>query len=374
MHPSSRPRPVADLPCEAMLARADELARRWAIALILARPPERIGDVPLEDLARRAPSLCAQALRAIRSDIELERLIGGGAPTGREDTAAARQLAAVCGASDPAAAVEAVEALRGVLWEALLERLSESSARVVGDISDRLAYVCAAALAVAVRAMPAPAAPTSLDDAHTSGAPTREPAAAARFASRAVIVDERMRSSFDASTSSAGGEIEIRDERCEEGPSAWIGSVGAQLERFKRDRLPFAVLLAELVDVERLRREVPTEEFARLAERVERTLTAALGASRGSLTRERPGRCWLLVPDTDRDEADRLAERLADAVASDSAHRGAPLALVVGTAVCPEDGREAAALAAHADVGLYAARSAARSAPPRLPRTGPAAS
>jgi predicted signal transduction protein with EAL and GGDEF domain len=48
------------------------------------------------------------------------------------------------------------------------------------------------------------------------------------------------------------------------------------------------------------------------------------------------------------------------AVASAVRHRGAPLELAVGSAVCPDDGREAPALAAHADVGLYAARSAAR--------------
>jgi hypothetical protein len=41
----------------------------------------------------------------------------------------------------------------------------------------------------------------------------------------------------------------------------------------------------------------------------------------------------------------------------------------VGTAVCPDDGREPAALAAHADVGLYAARSSARAAGRRAAAT-----
>ena len=39
-------------------------------------------------------------------------------------------------------------------------------------------------------------------------------------------------------------------------------------------------------------------------------------------------------------------------------HNGAPLQLAVGTAVCPENGQEAAALAAHADVELSAVRAA----------------
>jgi len=382
-----------------VLARADELARLWAIALILARPVDGIGDVPLEDLAREAPSLCAQVVRAVQSDVELGRLTGRGAPSGREDSAPARRLAAISGARDTAAAVEAVEALRGVLWEALLDQLSRpifdrSSARLLGDVSDRLAYVCAAALAAAVDAALAPAARAPFHEVEVAiGVPeptVRDLARVPPPGRRAVIVDERARvpaaqrgarAPEDAPTQAArrpperplswdesppippgarAAEIEIRDERVEEGPAAWIGSIGAQLERFKRDGLPFAVLLVELVDIERLRREELPEVLSRLAGHVERALADALGAWSGSLTRERPGRCWLLVPETDRAGAGQLAERLALAVASCARHRGVPLEVAIGTAVCPEDGREAPALAAHADVGLYAARSAVR--------------
>jgi len=47
-------------------------------------------------------------------------------------------------------------------------------------------------------------------------------------------------------------------------------------------------------------------------------------------------------------------------VASGASHRGVPLAVTIGSAVCPDDGTDAAALAARADVGLYAARAAGR--------------
>ncbi len=418
-----------------MLARADELARRWAIALILARPLDGIGEVPLGELAREAPLLCAQALRAVQSDVELERLTGRGAPTGREDSAAARRLAAICGVRDPAAIVDAVEALRGVLWEALLGELKEPPARLVGDIADRLSYVCAALLAAAIETARPPAGERG-GDAQGAVGPSvpatrvrpREPSLASAAGSDAVIVDERPPASAASSvkerppsraesppqplpeppsqpapapwasrgrerplswdesppvppraTRARAGlppwdrpqpvlpgapeaEIEIRDERGEEGPAAWIGSIGAQLERFERDSLPFAVLLVELVDIERLHRRESPEELSRLAGQMERALAAEIGApSSGSLTRERPGRWWLLAPGTVRARAERLAERLAHAVASGASHRGAPLAVAIGTAVCPEDGRETAALAAHADVGLYAARSTVRS-------------
>jgi GGDEF domain-containing protein len=48
------------------------------------------------------------------------------------------------------------------------------------------------------------------------------------------------------------------------------------------------------------------------------------------------------------------------AVAAPGAHAGRGLGLSVGVAMCPEDGRDAPALAAHADISLYAARSASR--------------
>ncbi len=401
--PIPRARAVADLPCDALSARADELARRWASALILSRPLEAIGQLPLQELARDAPMLCGQVLRAVQSDVELERMSGRGEPTGREQSAAARRLAAITGAHDAAALVEAVEALRGVLWEALIGQLTEPSARQVGDIADRLAYVCAVALATALQTQAPSAAPARADDAPAAPAVVDVPAPATREHARvsapaggAVIVDERPRESAAASSPSERplswdesppilprasharmgslswdeppptaaeapqAEIEIRDERGEEGPAAWIGSIGAQLERFERDALPFAVLLVELVDIERLRRRESPEELMRLAGQMEHALAAEVGASPGSLTRERPGRCWLLSPGTDRPGAERLAERLVHAVAAGASHRGTPLAVAVGTAVCPEDGREAAALAAHADVGLYAARSAVR--------------
>src|SRR5437879_12863844 len=121
-HQAPRAGPVAGLPLDAMVARAEELARRWAIALVLARPLDGLGGIPLEDLAREAPELCAQAVRALESDAELDRLTGSVA-TGREESAPARRLLAISGARDAAALVRDVEALRGALWECQREEL-----------------------------------------------------------------------------------------------------------------------------------------------------------------------------------------------------------------------------------------------------------
>lgn len=352
------------------------------MALIGAHPLDAISEVPLEEFARDAPSLCAQMIRAMQSDAELESLTGRG-DRAHAAGAPAQRLAAIVGARDGVAMVEALEALRGVLWQVLLDQMAEPSARQVGDIADRLAHVCAEALAVALGAGTARAIESSHDEAAVVNAgsepATQPPAAVAASGRRAIIVDERH--SFERPLSwdesppvppgARANEIEIRDERREEGPAAWIKSIGGQLERFERDRLPFAVLLVELREIERLRREQLSKELAGVLAGVEGALAAVLGARAGSLTRERPGRYWLLIPDTDRAGALELAGQLTHAVASCRGEAGAPLELAIGAAVCPDDGLEASALAAHADVGLHADRSAVRaSAARRAPIDG----
>jgi GGDEF domain-containing protein len=189
--------------------------------------------------------------------------------------------------------------------------------------------------------------------------PVRDPAAERRFSEGDPSRADRRPSKGDSLRRSRP-QIEIRDVRGEEGPAAWIGSIGRRLERHEQDGSPFAVLLIELIDIERLRLAEPAEEFSRLTEVVEEALARELRPA-DSLTRERPGRYWLLAPRTDGPDAQVLAERVARAVRSSASHRGTPLEAAVGVAICPEDGRRASELAAHADVGLYAARAAGRS-------------
>ena len=164
-------------------------ARRWAIALLLARPLREMSEVPLEDLAREAPALCAQAIRALDSDAELEKLAAGG----RGGSMWASRL----NAPDAPATVYEIEALRGVIWQALLEELERpsfdrSSVRLIGDLADRLAHVCATTLA----AMLTPRSETSVDESHLvpgtrhEEAP-RTPPRSSHGRSPAVLVDER---------------------------------------------------------------------------------------------------------------------------------------------------------------------------------------
>lgn len=379
-HPAPRARPVAGLPLEALIEGAQELARGWAIALLLARPLDGIGEIPFEEIARRGPSLCGQLLRSLCSEAELALLCGAEQAPARCGAPLARELAALAGAHDAAATIAATEALRGVIWEALRDRISSdvspdpSRARTLADASDRLAHICAAMLTQAIAGL------ASSDGHASSEASSEDPGARASKVPAAsgpaggasaaiVIVDERHRQEAlrqggprvsappheptVAAEAIRPGEIEIRDEREEEGPAAWIGSIGRQLERFEQDRLSFAVLLVEFSDA---------PSAGPLTETLEGVLRRALSDSGGSsLTRERDGRYWLLAPRTDRSGANDLAERLTLGITAAGAAQGAEVLVAVGTAVCPQDGTQTSALAAHADIGLYAARSRMRS-------------
>ncbi len=155
-------------------------------------------------------------------------------------------------------------------------------------------------------------------------------------------------------------KIEIRDVRREEGPSAWVSSVGRLLTRHSEDGLPFAVLLVEIVDVARLERSETPHDLHGLVAQVESALGRGMRAT-DQLSRETLGRYWLVAPETNGTGARMLAERLARLVRTSASHRGVPMEVAIGIAVCPDDGIEAPALAARADLGVYSARATGRS-------------
>ncbi len=138
-----RARPVADAPVAALAGRAEELAHRWAVALILARPLSSLSQLPLEDVARFAPSLCEALARALSTEEELERLAG------EEHARAARDWLRAL-APEPSELVADVEALRSIFWEALVAELRDAPARLICDLADRLSFVCARLLAAAL--------------------------------------------------------------------------------------------------------------------------------------------------------------------------------------------------------------------------------
>lgn len=169
---------------------------------------------------------------------------------------------------------------------------------------------------------------------------------------RASLVDEqRARRSPEA--------IEVRDVRRTEG-SAWRSAVQRRLARFAEEGAPFSVLVVEVLDAVRLALAQPPEEAQRLTCAIETAIAAVLRPA-DSLIREAEGRYWLIAPDTGAALARSLAEQLAAAAGGSASHRGAPIRVTVGIAVCPEHGRDADTLIGHADMDLYAAQAAGRS-------------
>jgi hypothetical protein len=157
MERAIRARPVADAPVDELVERAEELARRWAVALVAARELSRMADVPLQLLASEAPALCAQLSRALGSDTELAQLLDS--PDARADAGVERSPAPwawIAADGDAAAAVRDVEALRGVVWAAAWGELRDPLPGQVAELADRLAFVCASLLA-AVLARDTPA-------------------------------------------------------------------------------------------------------------------------------------------------------------------------------------------------------------------------
>lgn len=356
-HPTPAPRALAELHLEGALARRDEITRRWVIALVSSRPLEDLAGLPLELLARRGPELCEQLIDAVRCDRELERLRGRVQAGAGDAAGGAVGVGELTGARTAAELVEALELLRGVLCEALREEISEPSSRQTADLCERVAHVCAVTLAGALAGGLAATHHNPTRD-HLRGGSAPGSEVGVPPGARPLIVDELddvRAPEREPLGSHAGGEgghaIAIRDRRGEPAPTAWLEAIARELERHEPQELPFAVLLVELRDLERLRlQSTPARLAADLA-----SLEQLLAGS-GSVIRERPGRYWVLASGADRREARLLAERLADAVLA--AGPGEPLATLIGIAVYPADGRHAAALAAHADVDLIAARAA----------------
>lgn len=300
-----------------------------------------------------------------------------------------------------ARAARAAQQLCDALWQSLHEELRQPSTARVVELSERLAEVSstvamlAAATPVPVdppapAAPPAPvyppapaAPPAATSNPSAAQAPPVErrtppppsqpdppppaalqsiPMPAGEYTFTTLIDEQKSPAPAEslASVQPIQPEIEIRDVRREEGPTAWVSSVGRLLSRHAEDGLPFAVLLVEIVDVARLERSETPHDLHGLVAKVESALGRGMRAT-DRLSRETLGRYWLVAPETNGTGARMLAERLARLVRTSASHRGIPLEVAIGIAVCPDDGTEAPALAARADLGVYSARATGRS-------------
>jgi hypothetical protein len=282
-------------------------------------------------------------------------------------------------------AANAARALCDVLWEVLQEQLGVLSERRVAVDGASAPTPDAAQLAEGLADVTATLALLAGTYGGAAVPSIATPADATQSAARAVPT------SADAQSAAV-----LIDERDEQGhtppqgpPAAASRLIGSALKRFERDGLPFAVLLVELLHLEHLRLGARTGEQPYIARLIESAFTQALetigGGPAASLAPEPPDRYWLLVPEANRLGAHAVAGSLVSAFGPVAAaagradptgqyfaalstqgspvragQNGAPQQLAVGTAACPENGRDAATLARHADLELTAARAAAQ--------------
>jgi GGDEF domain-containing protein len=380
-------RPVADAPVAVLIAAPDALARDWLVALLARAPLETAAAVPVADLAREAPALCSAMVRALASELELERLAQG------DLAGLAARAGALAGAREPAAAVEAIETLRGVLWAAALGELRRPEPALVADLADRLAAVTAVVSAASLRATservppsplsaPESAAPPSGSAAPAppeTGAPASGPAASGPPETLAptppaseprVVPDAPAPSPLHAvgepsrwdptdavrTVQQAAGAVEpeVRDLR----PRIQDGRASEHIAHRVADHLvdhrTLAELLVELDGVERL--VAAGDDALAAAQAAEHALEGLLRQGDGA-RREGPGRVWITLPGTGPAGARALALRIAVAVERAAEHRGAPLTVSSGIAVFPGDAVDAEALMDRAEEALFRARA-----------------
>lgn len=252
-------------------------------------------------------------------------------------------------------AANAAEQLCSALWEAVHEEIQAGKALEVVALTDRIAEVCRSVSAAAGTAGSGAGRAAERGRPEVDEERPQAPADA-RFDGPlgmgdrpAALIDEH---------EGAATPIAIRDVRVAEG-TAWAEAIGRRLERYGDDRVPFAVLLIEVLDLERLRVAMGPGEAHRQIREVEGAIVEQLRPA-DALLRESDGRYWLIAPQTDGTVAGALAQRIASATRRATSHRGVPLEVSLGIALCPEHGVDAAALTAHADIDLYAAEAEGR--------------
>jgi GGDEF domain-containing protein len=313
------PAPVADVP-PATIADGVAPAKAWLLALIAARELPDAAAVPVAELTRDGPMLCAAILRTVGSDRELEL------------PPVAARAGAMAGAGSAASTVAAVGLLRGALWESLRAAMPPLDAATTAALAERLAWVCDRVAAAAVGAAARGAEPPALR--------VRD----ARGETAALAADRRVPASREAAALDA--------DRASRAALDWRAGAA----RLLADGRGFALLAVEVDDVARLLAadaDGAADALARAEDAVRRELRPA-----DVLGREQDGRLWVVAAGLAASGGRALAERLADAVAATATLGGSPLTISVGIAAAPTDGADVDALAAHADEALFSARAA----------------
>lgn len=296
-------RPVGGAPIDELLARGEDLAKGWLLALLEQAPLDSAPAILAADLVRDGPRLCEAAVRALADDLDLRRIEPGGALE-----LLVSQTGRLAGTSDPGATLRAVDALQAVIWSALRSELGGADPDLVADLAQRLALVIECIRTAALRGVDS--APEPLRVLQGESEPSPQP--------------------------------------------LWIRALEEEILHAERTKAPLSLLLVELEDADRLlaveRLERAGATFGGFAQAVRTVLR-----QRDLLARETDGRAWVIARATARAGAQALGERIAEAVRAAEPWRGAPLSVTVGVAVLGENGDDLTSLVEAAEENRFAA-------------------
>ena len=380
-----RPGPVVAEGVEALLLRAEELAKGWLLALVEDAPLEAAAAIMAGDVARDGPRICDAVVRAISDEADLRRIEPGGVL--EPLVSRAGELAGVESAEADA---HAVDTLRSVIWSALRVELARDDPEVLADAGERLSLVAELVRAAVLRRRAGgevagdPARPVSplrvaRPETRASGFPRRRASDSPERrgeGSAAPGLDVAGSGEAAGGTAGAGGiaqdgATEGSDpgaDRPNEAPgysearapivgdALWIGALRDEIVRAARASLPLSLLLVELDEADRLVAVEPHREASATFGRFAQAVRTAL-RNHDVLACETESRAWIIARDTGRAGAQALGSRIVAAVPAGESWRGAPLTVSVGLAVLGEDGHNAATLIDAAEQMRFAAEA-----------------
>ena len=399
-----RARPVADAPVDALLARVDDVAKGWLLAVLESAPLKDAASILAGELAREGPRICGAVVRALASDDDLRRLEAGGPLE-----SLASRAGELVGASRVQAITEAVEALRSVIWSAVREEVSYPDADQISELAERLALVIELVRVAALRRSAEGARQPGVDEYASAGlsdelgghdqlieddqvgrsdqvAEAAPPAprdaapgegVAPPGASEAVGNEARDAEIGEAETREAetreaealeaealeaealeGGAPESGPETPEtthrDAGALWVSALDDDIAQAIHSSAPLALLLVDLDDADRV---LAVEQHAEASATFGRFAQAVRAVVRRQdiLACETDTRAWIIARDTSRAGAQALGSRIAHAVGDAATWRGAPLRVSVGVAVLGEDGYDSASLIGAAEEASFAA-------------------
>lgn len=307
--------PPVHIPLRGPLARLDrtreELAKAWIVRVIGRASLDEIKDLPTDRIAAQLPDLITDVLRGASGDGDPFDMT----PDAHERAA---RLAELRDTREPAAADLArdVAAIQGVILEALRRDAEELGAEPFARVAERIAEATGAVQAAAVE----------------------------------TLVSRRSRELESlASNDPLTGLSNLRHLQAQMKQALAIA---------KRYEHPFALLV---LDVDGLKR-VNESQGHPAGDRV--LVQVALAVRRSIRSVDTPARIGgdefcVLAPDQTAASAAGLAERLAAAVAAETAGAAGEegVAVSIGVVACPEHGEDADSLLESADHAMYRAKA-----------------